>query len=251
MTSFTVPGSGGVSLAYSDIGTGFPIVLVHGFASNRQTNWIGPGWFDALAADGRRVIALDVRGHGASSKPRDPAAYEEATLAADVLALLDHLRVPEADYMGYSMGGFIGVSALAQSPQRFRRAILAGVGLNYLAMSLVDPLAIAGALRAPALSALTDPIQRQFRRFAEASGNDLEALAACMLRPRKSLAVPDLRHVTRPVLVITGAHDLISGPPEPLAALFSSGEAQRIPLRDHMTAVGDKAYKAQVLAFLK
>jgi pimeloyl-ACP methyl ester carboxylesterase len=240
----------GVDLTYDDVGAGPPIVLVHGFASNRQTNWIGPGWYDALTAAGRRVIALDLRGHGGSGKPHDAAAYDEGLMARDVLALLDHLGVARADYMGYSMGGFIGVSAACQAPERWRRIVLAGIGANYTGAGIVDPHDIVQGLLAPSLAEVSGAVPRQFRRFAESSGNDLRALAACMLRPRRSLTVGDLAHVRNRVLVITGENDTISGAPETLAALFPHGECALIPSRDHMTAVGDKAYKAAVLAFL-
>jgi pimeloyl-ACP methyl ester carboxylesterase len=242
--------SDGVRLVFDDRGSGPPTVLVHGFASNRQTNWIGPGWYDVLIAAGRRVIALDLRGHGASDKPHDSASYDEGRMARDVVELLDHLDVARADYMGYSMGGFIGVSALASAPQRFGRAVLAGIGKNYTSLSIVDPVEIADGLHAPSLDQVKGATPRQFRRFAEASGNDLAALAACMLRPRRSLTADELSQVPNEVLVITGEKDTISGPPEPLAAIFPHGRCALIPQRDHMTAVGDKAYKAAVLDFL-
>jgi pimeloyl-ACP methyl ester carboxylesterase len=240
----------GANLAFDDVGEGPPVVLVHGFASNRRTNWIAPGWYDALTQAGFRVLALDLRGHGLSSKPYDAAAYDEALMARDVIALLDHLGVAQADYMGYSMGGFIGVSAVAQSPERWARVVLAGIGANYTSATVVDPQEIADGLLAPSLEFVRGAVPRQFRRFAEGSGNDLRALAACMLRPRRSLGAAELAHIRNRVLVTTGEKDTISGPPEPLAALFPNGEAALIPGRDHMTAVGDKAYKANVLAFL-
>src|ERR1700754_947233 len=91
-------------IAYLDAGDGAPIVLVHGFASTKETNWVAPGWVDTLTRAGRRVIALDDRGHGASSKLYDPARYHTALMAEDVRALMDHLRIERADLMGYSMG---------------------------------------------------------------------------------------------------------------------------------------------------
>jgi pimeloyl-ACP methyl ester carboxylesterase len=242
--------SPGVYLAFDDVGAGPPVVLVHGFASNRQTNWIGPGWYDALTKAGRRVIALDLRGHGASDKPHDPAAYDEAVMAHDVIALLDHLGLPNADYIGYSMGGFIGVSAAALAPDRWCRIVLAGIGKNYVMTSIVDPKDIAEGLLAPTLDDVRGQVPRQFRRFAESSGNDLKALAACMMRPRHSLTAVELTHVRNRVLVVTGDRDTISGPPEPLAALFPNGECAPIPGRDHMNAVGDKVHKSIVLDFL-
>ncbi len=82
-------------------------MLVHGFASTKEINWVSPGWVATLPRAGRRVIALDNRGHGASSKLYDPAGYQNAMMAEDVRALLDHLRIARADVMGYSMGARI------------------------------------------------------------------------------------------------------------------------------------------------
>src|SRR4029077_9534148 len=93
--------NGEVEIAYLDEGAGDPIVLVHGFASTKEVNWVHPGWVATLTRDGRRVIALDNRGHGVSGKPYVPSAYHSATMADDVRALLDHLKIERADVMGY------------------------------------------------------------------------------------------------------------------------------------------------------
>src|ERR1043165_9506591 len=118
---------GPVDLAFLDEGEGEPIVLVHGFASNRQVNWVQPGWVATLKRAGRRPIALDNRGHGQSTKLYDPAAYTIDAMAGDALALLDHLAIPRADFMGYSLGvriiGFLAV----RHPERVRAAVIAGM----------------------------------------------------------------------------------------------------------------------------
>src|SRR5689334_15017141 len=127
MASFT---SGAVEIAYLDEGEGEPIVLVHGFASTKETNWVQPGWITTLGGAGRRVIALDNRGHGASSKLYDPAAYQSATMAEDVRALLDHLTIERADVMGYSMGARITAFLAVNHPARVRSAIFGGLGIR-------------------------------------------------------------------------------------------------------------------------
>src|ERR1043166_7868691 len=95
-----------VEIAYLDQGEGDPIVLVHGFASNKEVNWVQPGWVSTLTRDKRRVIALDNRGHGQSTKLYDPADYHTNLMAADVAALIQHLDLVHADVMGYSLGTF-------------------------------------------------------------------------------------------------------------------------------------------------
>ena len=124
--------NGAVGIAYLDEGQGEPIVLIHGFASSKNVNWVYPRWVSELTKNGRRAIALDLRGHGESSKPYDPAQYGIARLAGDVTALMDHLGVERADLMGYSLGARItGWLAYAQ-PQRLRSAIFGGLGIGLI-----------------------------------------------------------------------------------------------------------------------
>ena len=154
----------GVEIAFLDEGEGDPIVLVHGFASTAEVNWLYPGWIKTLTAAGRRVVALDNRGHGASSKLYDPAAYRSVRMAEDVRALLDHLDLARTDVMGYSMGARITAFFALAYPTRLRRALFGGLGIH-----LVDgvglPESIAEALEAPSLADVSDPMGRTFRAF--------------------------------------------------------------------------------------
>src|SRR5499427_1611811 len=120
MASFT---NGAVEIAYLDEGEGEPIVLVHGFASTKEVNWVNPGWVATLTRAGRRAIALDNRGHGASSKRYDPLDYHVDKMADDVRALMDHLGLDRCDTMGYSLGARIGAFLAVQQPDRVRSLI--------------------------------------------------------------------------------------------------------------------------------
>src|SRR5262245_63512789 len=143
-----------IEIAYLDEGEGEPIVLIHGFASTAAVNWVFPGWMTTLTKARRRAIALDNRGHGASSKLYDPAAYHSATMAEDVRALLEHLGIARADVMGYSMGARIAAYLALAHPERVRSVVLGGLGSR-----LVDgvglPESIAAARAAPSLAAVT------------------------------------------------------------------------------------------------
>jgi pimeloyl-ACP methyl ester carboxylesterase len=240
---------GDVEIAYLDEGQGDPIILVHGFASNRVVNWVFPGWVQTLTAAGHRAIALDNRGHGESSKLYDPAAYHTAKLAEDVRALLDHLGIARADVMGYSMGARITAFLSRLYPDRVRSAVLGGLGYK-----LIDgvglPETIAEALEAPSLADVTDPMGRTFRAFADQTKSDRRALAACIRGTRQVMPQEDVARIGIPVLVAVGTKDVVSGPAEPLAAILPQGRALDIPGRDHMLAVGDKVFKAGVLDFL-
>jgi pimeloyl-ACP methyl ester carboxylesterase len=239
----------GVEIAFLDEGEGEPIVLVHGFASTAQVNWLHPGWIATLTRAGRRVIALDNRGHGASSKLYDPVAYHSARMAGDVRALLDHLDVPRADVMGYSMGARITAFFGLAHPSRLRRAVLGGLGIR-----LVDgvglPESIALALEAPSLAQVSDPTGHMFRAFAEQTKSDLKALAACIRGSRQTLTREQAAAIRAPVLVAVGTKDTIAGSAQELAALLPSGTPLDIPGRDHMLAVGDKVFKSAALTFL-
>jgi pimeloyl-ACP methyl ester carboxylesterase len=239
----------GVEIAFLDEGEGEPIVLVHGFASTAAVNWVHPGWVATLTRAGRRVIALDNRGHGASTKLYDPAAYHSAVMAEDVRVLLDHLGLGAVDMMGYSMGARITAFLALAHPQRLRKAVFGGLGIH-----LVDgvglPESIAEALEAPSLAAVHEPQARTFRAFAEHTRSDLAALAVCIRGSRQTLSRRQVASLRTPVLVAVGGKDTVAGSAGELAALLPHGRALDIPGRDHMLAVGDKAFKAAVLAFL-
>jgi pimeloyl-ACP methyl ester carboxylesterase len=238
-----------IEIAFLDEGDGEPIMLVHGFASNKEVNWVSPGWVSTLTRAGRRVIALDNRGHGESTKLYEPAAYHSAVMAEDVRALMDHQRIERAHVMGYSMGARIAAYLALAHPQRVRAAVFGGLG-----MALVEggglPESIAEALEAPTIADVADPTAAMFRAFAEQTRSDLRALAACIRGSRQTLGRAEVAKIAVPVLVAVGTADLIAGSPRDLAALIPGAQALPIPKRDHMLTVGDKIYKAGVLDFL-
>ena len=241
--------NGAVEIAYLDEGQGEPIVLIHGFASNKQMNWVYPGWVSELTKNGRRVIALDLRGHGESSKLYDPAQYGIATLAGDVTALMDHLKIDRADLMGYSLGARItGWLAYAQ-PRRLRSAIFGGLGIG-LVKGGGPGENVAEALEAPSLDDVTDPVGRTFRAFADQTRSDRKALAACMRGSRELMTEQQVAAIKVPSLIAVGTTDEIAGSADELGKLIPGSQVLHIPNRDHMRAVGDKVYKAGVLEFL-
>lgn len=241
--------SGGVKIAYVDEGSGDPILLIHGFASNVATNWRDPRWLYALTGAGHRAIAYDNRGHGLSEKLYDPAQYGAPTMAEDAANLLDHLDIGRADVMGYSMGARIATFLALAHPERVRSLILAGAGIN-LVRGLVGTGPIARALEAPRIEDVTNDTARSFRAFAERTGSDLQALAACMRGPREKIAAEDLARIAVPTLVATGSEDVIAGSGEELRRLIPGAQLLDIEGRDHMKAVGDTRFKQGVLDFL-
>jgi pimeloyl-ACP methyl ester carboxylesterase len=246
--------SDGIRIAYIDEGPaqgpGDPVLLIHGFASSVRWNWREPGWIAFLARHGFRVIAIDNRGHGESEKLYDPALYGAQLMAEDARRLLDHLGLAGADVMGYSMGARITAFLSLAHPERVRSAIFAG-----LAGNMVRPMAgtgpIAHALEAESIDAVTNPTARTFRAFADRTGSDLKALAACIRGAREPVTREMVAGIACPVLVVAGGDDVIAGPVDDLAGLIPGAEALTIPRRDHMRTVGDRAYMDGVLDFLR
>ncbi len=240
--------SDGVRLHYEVHGpeNGQRLIAVHGFASDYRLNWVGSRWQETLTGAGFQVIGLDSRGHGFSDKPHDEAAYRIDIMAGDVIRLLDHLDVPSAAYLGYSMGSRIGLEVVMSYPQRLTRAVLSGIGT---AGAIESASAIAHAFL---IGEPTDnPTARTFYKFASARPtNDLKALAACITGLKPDASAARLSAITIPILIVVGDHDEVArGAPE-LIELIPTARLVTIPGRDHMSAVTARDFKQAALDFL-
>lgn len=241
--------NGPVEIAYIDEGEGDPIVLIHGFGSNAGVNWVYPGWVSTLTKAGRRVVALDNRAHGASSKLYDRADYSLPIMAGDVRALMDHLNIERADVMGYSLGSRIAATLALHHPERVRALIIGGLGYGLIEGGGPDER-VALALEAPSIDDVTDPMGRMFRAFADQTRSDRPALAACLRGSRQWLTPEQAASITPPTLIAVGTKDDVGGSAHKLHEIMTHAEVLDIPDRDHMRAVGDRVYKEGVLAFL-
>jgi pimeloyl-ACP methyl ester carboxylesterase len=250
MTQFATAADG-TAIAYETLGEGPPVVLVHGFGASRAITWANTNWYQTLTRAGRRLVAIDCRGHGHSGKPHDQPSYEEGRMAADILTVLDALGIAKADIMGYSMGGYLAIRLMHDAPHRVRRAVLAGVGEKYFRASRERAEIISQGLLAADPATIVDPEAIAFRTFCERAGNDLVALAACIRRSRHIFEPSELRAIAHPVIVICGEVDDTSGKPEPLANAFPDGRAVTVPRRNHHSTVGDRVFKDTALDFLK
>jgi pimeloyl-ACP methyl ester carboxylesterase len=235
----------GLPIAYTVAGAGPDVLLLHGFASSAPGNWIAPGIRDAIVAAGRRVTAYDARGHGESGKPHDPAAYENNAMQCDAQALLDHLGIERVDVVGYSMGALVS-ARLAQNDPRVRSLVLGGIGGNLRrGRARIDREATADAL---AGIDVDNPGARAFKRFAERSGNDLEALSAVQ-RGAFHGAPGDMKTITVPTMVIAGVDDALAGSPAELAERIPGAIAKTIP-GNHLSAVVQPELRDEIIAFL-
>jgi pimeloyl-ACP methyl ester carboxylesterase len=248
--TYYVTASDGTEIAYDCVGEGPPVVLIHGFGANRTITWANTGWFQSLIRAGHKVISIDCRGHGESGKPHDPEDYDEGRMAMDIVAVVADLQLPEIDLMGYSMGAQLAIRLMHDAPDRVRRAVLGGIGDSYFSLSKEQTETLAKGLLARDPVKVTDPLAREFRNFCEKAHDDLQAMAACMRRPRRIFSPEELHALEQPVLVVAGAEDHMIGSPENFARAFRNGRLLIVPKKNHHSTVGDPAYKEAVVAFL-
>lgn len=218
-----------------------PVLLVHGFASSFAHGWQQNGWPDLLADAGRRVLPLDLPGHGTSGATTDPAAY------ADVEGYVAAAIEPHApvDAVGFSAGARLLLAVAAADPGRVRRLVVIGLGDALFRADDSETLA-----RALESGEAGDEVTVQlFLRLARTAGNDPASLAAFLRRPAPAFDGQALARVSCPVLVLIGDRDF-SGPADRLAAALPDAELVVLRNVDHFAAPRDFACIDRALAFL-
>lgn len=249
--------SRGLTLAYDDIHPAGDeagcVLLVHGFATNRQENWRRLGWYGAFERKGWRVAALDLLGHGMSEKPHDPSLYARSDMAGDIVAFMDHLDLRRVDLMGYSMGSHLTALVASEMPERVSNLILSGVGGRMLSPPANPPgaMTMPQAMRAEDPATITEPTLRGFRQFVDNEGEDRLALAACAEGRGAQLTAETLAGLSMPTLIAAGDRDEIAGDPTALAAVIAGAKAVAIPGCDHFGAISHALFKAAVFDFLE
>jgi pimeloyl-ACP methyl ester carboxylesterase len=199
------------------------VILVHGFASSYEHNWVRTGWLDALEGRGHRVLAMDLPGHGGNAHPGGAlAAAGQLTELADLY--------PDVDLVGFSAGARVCALAAASGQVSVRRLVLAGLGDGVLAGgdNVTEPAAI--SLTGPLDDA--DVRSRLFRRMAASAGNDARALEGYLAAPAGDLTAEVLARITCPTLVIMGERDHL-GPARQVAASLPDSRLVTLPQTDH------------------
>jgi pimeloyl-ACP methyl ester carboxylesterase len=235
----------GARLTYHQLGTGRPVVLLHGYMLPALPTWVDTGIAERLAAGGNRVIMPDMRGHGASVPP-DSKAYPPDALTSDALALIAHLRLTDYDLGGYSLGARIVARALTLGAAP-RRAFIGGTGLEPIIHA-----AGRGENYRRILSNLgtfePGTFEAEFEGYLQQLGADPAALIRVLDTfvdtPREALA-----RVAVPTLVIAGDQDNDRGSVEDLAATLSRSWLQKVP-GNHFTALASTELKDQLARFL-
>lgn len=244
----------GKDIAFSDQGQGDAIVLVHGFAASSRENWDKAGWIQMLVRANRRVVAVDLLGHGESDKPHAPSAYSLSGFATDVLAVTEHLQLKKPDLVGFSLGARVLLHLLERRPERYLLGVLCGVGDALLVPRAErEQIALAEALDAPSVLQAPEGLARQFRQFAEAQNQDLKALAACA-RGLGDTPVEWTRdrvlQIRNEIFVVAGSADELAGSAPVLAASFPNARGKQIPGCGHMDCLTQPMLKGAVMDFL-
>jgi pimeloyl-ACP methyl ester carboxylesterase len=233
MKTWHFEASDGIKLAVHEMGVGRPLILLHGYFSDAETNWIKFGHAALLAEAGFRVIMPDLRAHGHSDKPHDTVHYPKDILADDQFALIEHLGLTDFDLGGYSLGGRTVARMLARGCAP-RRAVISGMGLQ----GLIDTGSRAGHFR----NVLENIGQHQrgspefmAEAFLKTSGGDplalLRILDSFVDTPLEAIKGFDL-----PIAVICGEDDQDNGSASALAEALPQGTLISVP-GNHMSAV--------------
>ena len=225
-----VAAADGVRLAYRIVGQGEPVVLLHAFTVDSEQNWEQPGIAQAIVDSGRQVVMLDARGHGGSDVPADPARYGWERYGADVVALLDHLRLDRCTLIGYSLGACAAAWVTPREP-RVRAAVLSGITADSIA---------------PWPAEMIDVYVAQLREHGGlGAGFDAEAGVAAVRAFAEVVDFP-LEDIAAPVLVLQGQDDL---PADSVAARIPGAELRTIP-GNHQTTPLSPEFARTVLEFL-
>nr|WP_236779066.1 alpha/beta fold hydrolase [Agromyces seonyuensis] len=245
----SVDASDGVALAYRVFGGADadpdlrPVVLVHGFASSGETTWGLTGWIARMLESSRAVVVPDLRGHGASGKPREAAAYTPERLGRDLLAVADAAGAEEVDLVGYSLGTRVISAFAALAPERIGRIVFGGAGERPM-FDTWDGAAARAVLAGEAASA--DPLVQQLLVPALAAGADARVLASVIEGMAAApLGVPD----GIPLCMVVGAADPVPVGARGLAERWGA-EFLELPGRDHVSTVRASAFQRAAIAFL-
>lgn len=223
----------GERIAWRELGEGRPVVLIHGYFSNAEVNWLKYGHAEKVAAKGFRVIMPDLRGHGDSAKPHDAGAYPPDALMKDGLALVAHLALTDYDLGGYSLGGRTTMRMLVNGATP-KKVVMAGMGLTGVTRTagrgdyFRNVLTNLGSFPRGTSEWMTEA-------FLKTTGGDPIALLK-ILETFVDTTAEELARIEQPVAVICGDDDDDNGPADALADALPNGHYVAVP-GNHMSAV--------------
>lgn len=254
--------SDGVKIRYTVQGEGEPVVLIHGFSADIESNWGMPGIITALS-ENYRVIGMDVRGHGKSGKPHGSEHYG-IKMVDDVVRLLDHLKIEKAHVVGYSMGGIITLRLQTLHPDRLLSAVPAGAGwsppegpVSEFADTLAESLEQGNGIT-PLIEMLTPPDQpkqtpEQLKVLNDLviARNDVLALASAVRGFRElTVPLPELQANSVPTLAIIGELDPMKIGVDAMEMMMPNLKVVVVEGADHMTAFMNPTFISALKEFL-
>lgn len=239
-------GYGGARLAVHRMGKGRPVLLLHGLFSSAQVNWIKYGTAAQLAEAGFEAIMPDLRAHGESDAPHDPAAYPSDVLVRDAAALVEEMGLTDYDLCGFSLGSRTAVRSVLEGLTP-RRLVLGGMGLEGLAgwarrsAHFIDAIDRFGTIKHG---------DRAFVAQAFMKTMKVDRVAARLLLQSVDDTPPDaLARITMPTLVVCGADDQDNGSATKLAEALPNAQYQEVP-GTHMTSVTQRQLGEAIVSFL-
>ncbi|MFL6726132.1 MAG: alpha/beta fold hydrolase [Sphingomicrobium sp.] len=238
--------SDGIELAFHELGSGKPVILLHGLFSDAQMNWIKFGHASRLAAEGLRVIMPDLRAHGLSGRPHEPDCYPTGILARDLRELIAHLALADFDLGGFSLGARTTVEGVGEG-LRPRRAILGGAGLEGLRHWERRKHFFLEAIELFDLVPRGDPhwLSIQFMKSQKID----RVAAALLLQSFADTFMEWLDAFTMPTLVVCGSDDHDNGSGEELAAALPDATFREVP-GTHMSSVTRSEFGEAIADFL-
>jgi pimeloyl-ACP methyl ester carboxylesterase len=245
LAALTFPADDGTALTYRELGTGRPVVLLHGYISPALPTWVDTGIAERLAERGNRVIMPDLRGHG-DSVPADNGAYPPDALTRDVLALITHLGLADYDLGGYSLGGRVVARALTRGAAP-RRAFFGGTGLEPIVHAAGRGEGYRRIFGNVGTFAPGTP-EAELEGYLRQAGGDPTALIR-VLDTFVDTSRDALAQVTVPTLVIAGEDDTDRGSVEDLAATLAHTTLRRVP-GNHYTALFSPELTEHLAGFL-
>jgi pimeloyl-ACP methyl ester carboxylesterase len=240
---------GALTIHYLDEGAGSAVVLIHSMASNLQHSWVDTGWIEQLRPS-HRVVAMDCRGHGLSSKSDAPDFYTADKMADDVMRLLDHLVIGRVLMAGYSMGACVALNLAVRYGDRVRAMVIGGVSSRaYKEPPREELERLVEVLRSDDVSSVTDKAALFMRSFCIKNGNDPKALAAFSLHRRPDVEQRDLMRIKAPVLIAAGTRDAVVQGVDELAASIPDARVMILEGRTHIDALADPNFKRAAAEF--
>ncbi len=237
----------GVELAVRILGEGRPVVLVHGFLSNGRMNWEDYGTAQALVDRGFQVILPDLRAHGDSDVPTDPAAYPADVLARDLAEIVNHLGLTDYDLVGYSLGSRTVTRAVVAHGLAPRRIVLGGMGAPGIMNAMPRVNWFIETIRNRETAKPLTP-EGRVARFLKSTGTNPEA-AALVLASHVDTPAEVLAQITQPVLIVAGAKDDDNGSAADLAAAIPGARYAEVP-GDHMSCITMPEFRQVIADFL-